>query len=172
MSAPKKPNKKGDAPSKGGAKAPAPKAAGKAPAKAEAAPKAAEAAPAVSPPPAEKVASTPARTPVGPPDKSNIAVGEPNPGAPAPGAAHRAFRRKLVGRVTSNKMAKTVVVEVVRSTLDPMYKKYVRSRERYKAHDETDQYKTGDRVEIQEHRPISREKRWIVTKLISRPVEE
>ena len=85
---------------------------------------------------------------------------------------HRAFRRKLVGRVTSAKMAKTVVVEVVRSTLDPMYKKYVRSRERYKAHDETNQYKTGDRVEIQEHAPISREKRWIVTRLIARPVEE
>ncbi len=72
----------------------------------------------------------------------------------------------------SAKMAKTVVVEVVRSTLDPMYKKYVRSRERYKAHDETNQYKAGDRVEIQEHAPISREKRWIVTRLIARPVEE
>ena len=52
------------------------------------------------------------------------------------------------------------------------YKKYVRSRERYKAHDETNQYKVGDRVEIQEHRPISRDKRWLVTRLISRPVEE
>ncbi len=89
-----------------------------------------------------------------------------------PTAAHKAFRRKLVGKVTSAKMAKTVVVEVVRSTLDPMYKKYVRSRERYKAHDETNQYKAGDRVEIQEHAPISREKRWIVTRLIARPVEE
>ena len=143
MSAPKKPNKKGDAPAKGGAKA-APKAAEKAAAKPVEAPKPAPAAP-------------------------SIAVGEPNPSAPQ---AHRAFRRKLVGRVTSAKMAKTVVVEVVRSTLDPMYKKYVRSRERYKAHDETNQYKTGDRVEIQQHRPISREKRWIVTRLISRPVEE
>jgi small subunit ribosomal protein S17 len=82
------------------------------------------------------------------------------------------FRRKLVGRVTSNKMNKTVVVEVVRSSLDPVYKKYVRSRDRYKAHDETNQYKVGDRVEIQEHRPISRDKRWLVTRLISRSVEE
>ncbi len=82
------------------------------------------------------------------------------------------FRRKMVGRVTSNKMNKTVVVEVVRSSLDPVYKKYVRSRARYKAHDETNQYKVGDRVEIQEHRPISRDKRWMVTRLVSRPVEE
>ena len=93
--------------------------------------------------------------------------------APTEGAqeAH-GFRRKLVGRVTSSKMNKTVVVEVVRSSLDPVYKKYVRSRARYKAHDETNQYKVGDRVEIQEHRPISRDKRWLVTRLVSRPVEE
>src|SRR5262245_31156004 len=82
------------------------------------------------------------------------------------------FRRKLVGRITSDKMNKTVTVEVIRNALDPVYKKYVRMRERYKAHDETNQYKTGDRVEIQEHRPISRDKRWLVTKLIARPVEE
>ncbi len=90
--------------------------------------------------------------------------------APVPRA--HGFRRKLVGRVTSSKMNKTVVVEVVRSSLDPVYKKYVRSRARYKAHDETNQYKVGDRVEIQEHRPISRDKRWLVTRLITRPVEE
>lgn len=82
------------------------------------------------------------------------------------------FRRKLVGKVTSNKMDKTVTVEVIRNSPDPVYKKYVRARERYKAHDETNQYKIGDRVEIQEHRPISRDKRWLVTKLISRAVEE
>ena len=82
------------------------------------------------------------------------------------------FRRKLVGKVTSHKMNKTVTVEVIRNSPDPVYKKYVRARERYKAHDETNQYKTGDRVEIQEHRPISRDKRWLVTKLISRAVEE
>lgn len=82
------------------------------------------------------------------------------------------FRRKLVGRVTSNKMDKTVTVEVVRDALDPVYKKYVRRRERYKAHDAQNQYKIGDRVEITEHRPISRDKRWLVTRLVSRPVEE
>jgi len=106
---------------------------------------------------------------------------KPAAAAPAPKAesavtesvatAH-GFRRKLVGKVTSNKMNKTVTVEVIRNSPDPVYKKYVRARERYKAHDETNQYKIGDRVEIQEHRPISRDKRWLVTKLISRAVEE
>ncbi len=59
--------------------------------------------------------------------------------------------RRAVGRVTSSKMNKTVVVEVVRSSLDQVYKKYVCLRP-LKAHDETNQYKVGDRVEIQEHR--------------------
>jgi small subunit ribosomal protein S17 len=93
-------------------------------------------------------------------------------GQPAVQKEQHGFRRKLVGLVKSDKCDKTVVVEVVRNARDPMYKKYVRFRERYKAHDEKNTYKVGDRVEIQEHRPISREKRWIVTRLISRPVEE
>jgi small subunit ribosomal protein S17 len=109
------------------------------------------------------------------------AAAKPAAAAPAPTAETTAtesvatahgFRRKLVGKVTSNKMDKTVTVEVIRNSPDPVYKKYVRARERYKAHDETNQYKIGDRVEIQEHRPISRDKRWLVTKLISRAVEE
>ena len=82
------------------------------------------------------------------------------------------FRRKLVGRVRGDKMNKTVTVEVTRKALDPVYKKYIRVRERYTAHDETNQYKVGDRVEIQEHRPISRNKRWLVTRLVARRVEE
>jgi small subunit ribosomal protein S17 len=82
------------------------------------------------------------------------------------------FRRKMVGRVVSAKMKKTVVVEVVTHRRDPLYGKYVRSRARYKAHDEQGQYKAGDEVEIQEHRPISREKRFIVTRLVKKFVEE
>jgi small subunit ribosomal protein S17 len=69
-------------------------------------------------------------------------------------------------------MQKTVIVEVVRFKRDPMYKKTVRVRKRYKAHDEKNEYKTGDRVEIEEHRPLSREKRWKVVKLIERPAQE
>ncbi len=90
---------------------------------------------------------------------------EANKGSPV-------YRRKLIGRVSSDKMNKTVVVEVVRFKRDTMYKKYVRVRRKYKAHDETNQYKTGDRVEIQEHRPLSAEKRFIVTRLINRPASE
>lgn len=88
----------------------------------------------------------------------------------ASGAQSRsAFRRRLIGRVASDKMDKTVVVEVVRYKVDAVYKKYVKVRKRYKAHDETNQYKTGDRVEIMEHRALSKQKRWIVTALIERP---
>lgn len=79
------------------------------------------------------------------------------------------FRRKLVGKIISDKMQKTVVVEVIRSSRDRVYKKYVKHRTKYKAHDENNEYKVGDRVEIQEFRPISREKRFKVIRLVSRP---
>jgi small subunit ribosomal protein S17 len=82
------------------------------------------------------------------------------------------FRRRMVGRVIKAKMQKTVVVEVVTHSRDPLYGKYVRSRARYKAHDETNQFKAGDEVEIQEHSPMSRDKRWLVTRLIKKFVEE
>ncbi len=82
------------------------------------------------------------------------------------------FRRKMLGRVVSAKMQKTVVVEVVTHRRDPLYGKYVRSRARYKAHDEKGEYRAGDEVEIQEHHPISREKRFIVTRLVKKFVEE
>ena len=140
------------------AKPSAAKAAAK-PAEAKA-PAAAAPAPKAEPKPAAKPAAAAAPAP-----KAESTVTE------SVATAH-GFRRKLVGKVTSNKMNKTVTVEVIRNSPDPVYKKYVRARERYKAHDETNQYKIGDRVEIQEHRPISRDKRWLVTKLISRAVEE
>jgi len=90
--------------------------------------------------------------------------------ASATGAEQKApHRRKLIGRVKSDKMNKTVVVETTRLKMDPMYKKYVRVRNRYKAHDENDEYRVGDRVEIIEHRPLSKDKRWKVTRLIERP---
>jgi small subunit ribosomal protein S17 len=79
------------------------------------------------------------------------------------------YRRKLIGRVRSDKMNKTVIVEVVRFKREGIYKKYVRVRKRYKAHDEKNEFKTGDRVEIIESRPLSREKRWAVARLVDRP---
>jgi small subunit ribosomal protein S17 len=81
-------------------------------------------------------------------------------------------RRKLIGRVVSDKMNKTVIVEVTRFKLDAVYKKYIRTRKRYKAHDEKDEYKLGDRVEILEHRPVSKTKRWKVVRLLDRPARE
>jgi small subunit ribosomal protein S17 len=80
--------------------------------------------------------------------------------------------RKLDGKVVSDKMDKTVVVEVIRFKMHPVYKKYIRVRKRYKAHDEKNEYKIGDRIEIQEHRPLSREKRFRVVRLIERAVQE
>ncbi len=82
------------------------------------------------------------------------------------------FRRKMVGRVIKAKMQKTVVVECITSTRDQLYGKYIKNRTRYKAHDETNQYKVGDQVEIQEHSPISRDKRFIVVRLVKKFVEE
>ena len=95
-------------------------------------------------------------------------MSETNANAPA---TEHGQKRTLVGRVTSAKMTKTVVVEVVRSVRHPVYGKYVRRRAKYKAHDENGQYKAGDVVEIREHRPLSRDKRWTVVKLVSRPEE-
>lgn len=82
----------------------------------------------------------------------------------------KGFKRKLAGRVTSDKMDKTVVVEVVRYTRHKVYNKYVRTRSSYKAHDAENSCKKGDRVEIIESRPISREKRWKVVRVIERAV--
>jgi small subunit ribosomal protein S17 len=126
---------------------------------------------------AKKKADAPAAEPQAAPKPAApgpaFAPGEPAPGTtPTDVPATRSFRRTMVGTVTSNKMDKTVTVEVIRNALDPVYKKYIRRRERYKAHDATNQYKVGDKVEIAEHRPISRNKRWLVTKLVARRVEE
>lgn len=77
-------------------------------------------------------------------------------------------RKTLQGVVKSDKMDKTVVVEVSRRTLHRRYKKFVNVRRRYKAHDENNEYMAGDRVEIVECRPLSREKRWRVSTLVER----
>lgn len=71
-------------------------------------------------------------------------------------------RRVLEGNVVSDKMDKTVTVLVERRFMHPVYKKYVRKSDKYAAHDETNSYKTGDRVRIEECRPISKRKTWKV----------
>jgi small subunit ribosomal protein S17 len=74
-------------------------------------------------------------------------------------------RRRIVGKVTSNKMTKTVVVEIVRKFRHPLYKKVVYSSKRVKAHDEIG-CQIGDSVQIVESRPYSRDKRWVVESVI------
>ena len=74
----------------------------------------------------------------------------------------------LVGRVLSNRMDKTVVVEVERKKRHPLYGKVIAMRKRYKAHDEENACEIGDIVEMIESRPLSREKRWLVTQILER----
>jgi len=74
----------------------------------------------------------------------------------------RGIRRTLVGRVVSDGLDKTVVVRVERLVKDPRYKKYVRRYSKFMAHDEENACSIGDKVQIIEHRPISKRKRWKV----------
>ena len=71
-------------------------------------------------------------------------------------------KRQLQGIVVSDKPDKTVVVNVERRFTHPLFKKTVRRTKKYQAHDPENQYKVGDRVVIQESKPISKSKRWIV----------
>ena len=73
----------------------------------------------------------------------------------------------MVGEVVSNKMQKTVVVQVVTRRQHPRYKKHIERRKRIKAHDETSACGIGDRVRIEETRPLSREKRWRVAEILN-----
>ncbi|HEX4260868.1 MAG TPA: 30S ribosomal protein S17 [Acetobacteraceae bacterium] len=71
-------------------------------------------------------------------------------------------RRVLSGRVVSDKMDKTVTVLVNRRVMHPLYKKFIRRSKKYAAHDEANACKTGDAVRIEECRPISKRKTWLV----------
>lgn len=79
-------------------------------------------------------------------------------------------KRGLVGSVVSDKMAKTIVVKVDRQVRHGLYEKYLTRSRRFKAHDETNEAKMGDVVEIIECRPISRDKRWALKKVIRRSI--
>ncbi len=71
--------------------------------------------------------------------------------------------KKLKGVVVSDKMAKTIVVLVERYKKHPLYGKYMKTGKRYKAHDEKNEYKVGDKVLIEETKPISKDKNWVVS---------
>jgi small subunit ribosomal protein S17 len=80
----------------------------------------------------------------------------------------REQRKRLVGVVTSDKMDKTVVVEVATTKRHPIYQKTLRRVKKYKAHDEKNECRLGDRVQIIESRPISRHKRYAVVSILER----
>jgi small subunit ribosomal protein S17 len=81
--------------------------------------------------------------------------------------SHSEKRKVREGLVVSNKMAKTVVVAVETTKVHPLYKKGIKFTKKYKAHDESNACKTGDKVRIVETRPLSREKRWRVAEIVS-----
>jgi small subunit ribosomal protein S17 len=78
----------------------------------------------------------------------------------------RRSRKTRTGVVVSNKMQKTVVVEIERTFRHPLYQKVIRVHDRFKAHDEENKCAIGDKVEIMETRPLSKDKRWRVVRRI------
>ena len=81
-------------------------------------------------------------------------------------------RKVRQGVVISDKMDKTVVVQVEQLVQHPVYKKYVSTRKKYKAHDPENRCRTGDQVAIVETRPLSREKRWRVQRIVKSAIGE
>ena len=82
--------------------------------------------------------------------------------------SERSLRKTRVGKVVSDKMDKTVVVALVDNVKHPLYKKIIKRTVKMKAHDEKNECKIGDRVEIMETRPLSKDKRWRVTNIIEK----
>jgi small subunit ribosomal protein S17 len=80
----------------------------------------------------------------------------------------RGLRKTQIGLVVSDKMQKTVVVEIVRRGRHPLYKKIIRHSRRFKAHDEQNDAHVGDKVLISETRPLSKDKRWRVVQVLER----
>lgn len=77
-----------------------------------------------------------------------------------------AGRRKIVGVVVKDRMDKSVVIEVEKFMKHPRYHKYLKTKKRYKAHDEENACKIGDKVLVVETRPLSKDKRWLVKEVI------
>ena len=80
----------------------------------------------------------------------------------------RNLRKTRVGKVISDKMDKTIVVAVVDSVKHPLYKKVVKTTYKLKAHDEANEAKVGDVVEVMETRPLSKDKRWRLASIIEK----
>ena len=82
--------------------------------------------------------------------------------------SERGFRKVRIGEVVSNKMDKTIVVKIEDSVKHPIYKKIIKRTIKFKAHDENNECNIGDRVEIMENRPLSKDKRWRLTQIVEK----
>ena len=82
--------------------------------------------------------------------------------------AERNLRKTRVGKVVSDKMDKTIVVAIADNVKHPLYKKIIKRTVKLKAHDENNECRKGDRVEVMETRPLSKDKRWRVTNIIEK----
>lgn len=82
--------------------------------------------------------------------------------------SERGFRKVRIGEVVSDKMDKTIVVKIEDSVKHPLYKKIIKRSIKLKAHDEANECKIGDRVEIMETRPLSKDKRWRLTRVVEK----
>ena len=82
--------------------------------------------------------------------------------------AERNLKKTRVGKVVSDKMDKTVVVAIIDNVKHPLYKKIVKRTVRLKAHDEKNECRVGDRVEVMETRPLSKDKRWRVIEILEK----
>ena len=101
---------------------------------------------------------------------ADVTTSEAPASAAAPPAARPKNTRTLIGKVVSDKRAKTVTVQIERRTKHELYGKIVAKSSKYHAHDEKGEYKLGDVVEIAESRPISKTKSWVVTRLVQKGV--
>ena len=95
-----------------------------------------------------------------------MADSNPTPSAPTPPA--RGSRKERVGEVIANKMAKTITVQVERRFPHPKFKKVVTGYKKLYAHDEKSEAKIGDRVRIEETRPVSKLKRWRLVEVVEK----
>ena len=83
---------------------------------------------------------------------------------------NRGKRKQMIGTVVSNKMDKSIVVLVERLVKHRLYKKYIRKRSKFSAHDEKNTCQVGDKVLITESRPLSRTKKWRLSKIVEKAV--
>ncbi|WLN24142.1 30S ribosomal protein S17 [Borreliella bavariensis] len=80
----------------------------------------------------------------------------------------RENKKELIGKVVSDKMSKTIVVEIVQRKMHPIYHKYLKVSKKVKVHDEKEVSKVGDKVKIIEVRPISKDKRWALVEVLEK----